>query len=332
MSLEMPTWFSRYRPTVPITWQGRRDGPDATRYHEVVKVIDLRANVPVLNPHDIVLLGFACDEGIRRNQGRVGAGAGPASLRQALGKLPFLVAGNPAFYDLGDIACEDGNLEGAQQALADIVSDLVRQGVRPIVLGGGHEVVWGHYQGLIQTRCSHNLGALNFDAHYDLRPLMDGSLGNSGTSFTQIALEREKAKMPFDYLCIGVQHLGNTQALSETVQKLGVKSVGADVIHLEGISKAIEAIDQQLQRCDCMYVTLCMDVFAAAFAPGVSAPQPLGLTPWEVQPLLQHIASSKKMLTFNVAELSPGYDPDNRTAALAAAMVATVIESMSKGQ
>ena len=37
-----------------------------------------------------VLIGFPCDEGVRRNGGRVGAAAGPAALRAALANLPLL--------------------------------------------------------------------------------------------------------------------------------------------------------------------------------------------------------------------------------------------------
>jgi hypothetical protein len=71
--VDVPSWSSRYRPSTPITWQGRRDGPGAVRYHEVVKIVDLRVSMPTFDPHDIILLGIAYDEGIRRNQGRVGA-------------------------------------------------------------------------------------------------------------------------------------------------------------------------------------------------------------------------------------------------------------------
>ena len=31
---------------------------------------------------DVVLLGYACDEGVRRNGGRVGAAGGPAAVRK----------------------------------------------------------------------------------------------------------------------------------------------------------------------------------------------------------------------------------------------------------
>ncbi len=45
------------------------------------------APVPPHNKPAVALIGFACDEGVRRNHGRVGAAAGPEALRLALGKL-----------------------------------------------------------------------------------------------------------------------------------------------------------------------------------------------------------------------------------------------------
>ena len=38
----------------------------------------------------IGLIGFACDQGVRRNQGRVGAKAAPPLIRQAFAALPVI--------------------------------------------------------------------------------------------------------------------------------------------------------------------------------------------------------------------------------------------------
>ena len=62
----------------PAPWSGRDDGPGAehARWHHAVN--GAGADAPV------ALIGFASDEGVRRNQGRVGAAGGPAALRAAL--------------------------------------------------------------------------------------------------------------------------------------------------------------------------------------------------------------------------------------------------------
>src|SRR5260221_10756122 len=96
-------------------WAGRDDtpieGPTARRWHQCVKPY-----APNAEP-GVVLIGFACDEGVRRNGGRVGAKDGPRALRKALANMAWhLDYANPV-YDFGDVICPAGDLEGAQDSL-----------------------------------------------------------------------------------------------------------------------------------------------------------------------------------------------------------------------
>lgn len=65
-------------------WSGRIDGtsPDDLRWHQVIAPYR-----PGTDPGACVFVGFASDEGVRRNQGRPGAAAGPDALRHALAPL-----------------------------------------------------------------------------------------------------------------------------------------------------------------------------------------------------------------------------------------------------
>ncbi|MBV8679284.1 MAG: arginase family protein, partial [Aquitalea sp.] len=81
-------------------WSGRVDageGELARRWHQQVA-----AFAPGL-PQGVGLVGFACDEGVRRNQGRVGAAAAPGVLRKALANLAWHQA--QPLCDMGDVAC-----------------------------------------------------------------------------------------------------------------------------------------------------------------------------------------------------------------------------------
>src|SRR5262245_27105256 len=123
-------------------WQGRRDegeGQLAVRWHQRVLPWDGDA------PSGVVLIGFACDEGIRRNQGRPGAAEGPKAIARALANLAWHQS-HPV-YDAGDLGGSDGNLESAQDSLADHLSEVLDAGHRPLVLGGGHETAWGTFLG-----------------------------------------------------------------------------------------------------------------------------------------------------------------------------------------
>ncbi len=141
------TWLDYYQPPEEHHWQGRLDSPPESCFFQQIQLINLRHSLPKLSHRPtFALIGFACDEGIRRNSGRLGAAEGPAKLKQTLAPLPLH---HPiACFDAGIITCYDDKLEEAQHALGKAVHLLLSRGFTPIVLGGGHELAWGHYQGI----------------------------------------------------------------------------------------------------------------------------------------------------------------------------------------
>lgn len=71
----------------PTVWQGRVDAEEGglgQRWHQTVRSLD--AASPLTGA--VALAGFACDAGVARNHGRVGAQAGPAAIRRMLANLP----------------------------------------------------------------------------------------------------------------------------------------------------------------------------------------------------------------------------------------------------
>jgi formiminoglutamase len=68
------------------------------------------------------------------------------------------------------------------------------------------------------------------------------------------------------------------------------------------------------------FVSLDLDVFNAAHAPGVSALNPSGLTPREIEGVVSAAGRNAAVSCFDIMELNPDFDPDGRTARLAAHM------------
>jgi Arginase/agmatinase/formimionoglutamate hydrolase, arginase family len=112
---------------------------------------DVFRGAPRIERDAPVIVGFGSDEGVRRNQGRIGAAHAPKELRRALAGLPAK-ASMVALADAGDVVCDDGDLESAQAELANVVCEVLASGGRPLVFGGGHEVAWGTYSGLRMHR------------------------------------------------------------------------------------------------------------------------------------------------------------------------------------
>ena len=311
-----------YQAPTPSLWQGRADSAANERFFQVVKQIDLnRRALSELEP-GLAIIGFACDEGVKRNLGRIGAAQGPDELKQQLAKLPIF--STPHLYDLGNITCLDQDLEQAQIKLGQLIDNCHQNNLKTLVLGGGHETAWGHYLGLKPHYP--DLGIINFDAHFDLR---NENRSTSGTPFLQIAHDKQALEQSFDYLCYGIQQTANTASLFETAEQLDVKYLTNQHIHSQSLSWSTSEIEDFINLKNHLYISICLDVFSAAIAPGVSAPQPLGLLANEVLPILELIMKSEKVMSIDIVELNPKYDVNQITAKLASQLAAEVVYGLT---
>lgn len=318
-------------------WEGRVDSEDdfdSFRWHQWIEVLDLedRDLEPFKGKLGFAFLGFKCDLGVKLNKGRVGAAKGPKSIRDELKNLPCQFSKDIRLFDAGDITCENSTLDRAQDALAEAVDRLLDLNLFPILLGGGHEIAFGHYKGIFnhlkKKNEEKNIGIVNFDAHFDLRPYPKG--GTSGTMFKQISDLTDSHKTNFSYLCVGIQKHGNTVRLFNTADELGVDYILAkDIVNMD-YYPMIEKLDDFVRKQDHIYITVCSDVFSSAFAPGVSAPQPLGLDPEKILIFLKYILRTGKTISFDIAEVSPRFDQDDTTANLASVIIFSVINTLSK--
>lgn len=299
-------------------WQGRNDAAeqgDTRRLFQLVRQEDSGFGVG-----DPVLLGFACDAGVRRNKGRPGARKGPRAIRSMMAGLPahdFNV-----LWDAGDIVCEGDALEQAQAALGRQVAKVLAAGARPLILGGGHETAWGTFQGLAQHLAARPAKAsgrplliLNLDAHFDLRSSRPGS---SGTPFDQILEACRQSATPVTYACFGVSRLGNTAGLYAHARELGTVFYEDTAMQQQHLESRLADLDKLLADAGDVYLTIDLDVLPASVAPGVSAPAPLGVPYSVVEALACRVKHSGKLRVCDIVEINPDFDIDNHTARVAA--------------
>jgi formiminoglutamase len=266
----------------------------------------------------VAMLGFASDEGVRRNGGRVGAAEGPAALRKMLSNLPLL--DDTPLYDAGDVGVADGDLEGAQLRYAGKLAALLDAGHLPVGLGGGHEIAFATYQGLALHLGERRprVAIVNFDAHFDLR---EQDRASSGTPFLQAIKHAAAHGLPLDYCVLGISASANTRVLFDTADRLGVHYVRDDELGSFDLPARIAQLREKLADVDAVYLTFCLDALPHAMAPGVSAPSARGVAMEVVEPLLDAIAATGKLKVMDVAELSPPLDRDNVTARVAARLI-----------
>lgn len=306
------------------------DGEEGKRWHQGIKLLNLSGEtVPAEADQAIAFLGFCSDEGVRRNQGRAGAVQGPAALRGAMASFAWHLNDEAALYDAGDVFCTNQNLEEAQAQLGKKIHALLSNTYKTVVLGGGHETAYGHYLGIKQVLPKDKqLGIINFDAHFDLRSFEKQP--SSGTPFLQIADDLLADGNAFNYLCLGIQQYGNTQKLFNTAKAYGADYVFAPAMQVYNYEALREKLQQFIALVDVLYVSIDLDVFAAAYAPGVSAPAALGIHPEIALILLQEIVSSGKLLSLDVVELNPTLDVDGRTAKLGASLLYHIVQQWSQ--
>ena len=315
-----------YKTTNAELWSGRIS--DLKLYlHEKVELVDLNRSKLNASQKSIAILGYACGEGVKRNQGRIGAFDGPNAIRRQLGKMPSHLGLETKLLDVGSIQCLDGNMEKAQQQLSEKVALLLGNGAFPVLLGGGHDIAYGHYNGIKQHLGKRKtIGIINFDAHFDLRKNDTGN--NSGTPFYQIAQDYTSEDSEVAYLCLGIRRDANDDMLFQTAELLGVDYIENNKFVMAYGKEVAKKVLDFIRNVDYIYVTIDLDGFSSAYAPGVSASSPMGFSPGIVLECLELIIKSEKLISMDIAEMNPKYDIDNQTAKLAASLVHYVIHEI----
>ncbi|MGE1165225.1 formimidoylglutamase [Peribacillus simplex] len=313
-----------YNKPILDYWNGRVDSHsemDSFRYHQRVRLSPIsELNTSPKASRTFGMIGFKCDEGVKRNKGRIGAAEGPDHIRQFLAKLPCHLSSQTELVDAGNVICEGSEMEDAQAQLGSAVAQILESKAIPIILGGGHETLYGHYLGIRKyVGPKARLGIINIDAHFDMRPYEKES--SSGTMFKQILDEDQSC----GYLCVGIQKQGNTKALFKTAEGSKVDYILEEDLSLNEMNETKQRINEFVKKNDFIILTLCTDVIDSAYAPGVSAPSPFGLNPKLVRAIIRHVVSNEKILSFDIAEVNPSLDENNKTVTLAAHLINEVL-------
>jgi formiminoglutamase len=265
----------------------------------------------------VAIIGFPCDEGVRRNHAREGAAAAPDAIRDALYRLT--PDEDPAFSRLLARTADFGNLALAtdlhtsQDRLGQVVAKCLEHQTIPLMLGGGHETAFGHFLGYVHAQ--RDVAALNWDAHPDVRHLIEHH-GHSGSQFRQALLH--ESKRCAQYTVAGLQPHSVAAAHLAFVRDHGGRTVWRSELTRETIDRLYAS---KTGRASAMMASFDTDVVDQSLAPGVSAPSIGGLT----TDLWLHAAfragSSPHVLSIDISEMNPRFDRDGQTARLIAVTI-----------
>lgn len=297
---------------------------DPADVHEILARMDALGTPP-----RVAIVGVPQDSGVERNGGRVGAAAAPDAIRRWLYRLTtFDFEASRAIpssfvIDLGDIDCS-GELEQIHDRLSDIVAGVTAAGIIPIVLGGGHDITYATITGASHTFGT--LGAINFDAHLDVRP--PNPLRNSGTPFRMLI--DEGALAPGSFIELGIQSFVNASSHVSWLTGRGGRIITLEAARARGFAKALSTAWQAVTSSTLhIYGSLDIDGVRAADAPGVSASMPDGFTAEELLFAARQLGQRTATIGLDIVEVNPTYDRDGITAKLAAHAVARFVAGVA---
>jgi formiminoglutamase len=261
----------------------------------------------------VVILGSPQDEGVRRNGGRVGAAQGPTEIRRALYKMTVGGLGSLGIHDVGDVE-PLATLEDTHAAQQAAVARLLADGKRVVVLGGGNDISFPDCAALAQH--AGDVLAFNVDAHFDVRPNAER---NSGTPYRQLL--EEGLLRPHRFFELGSQPFCNAQAHADYLKEKRVRVMPLTTLRATGSARIVRRALREAEKAKAVFWGLDMDVVNAAEAPGVSAPNALGLSGAELCELAALAGAEPRTRVVEISEVNPAFDVDGRTSRLAAAAI-----------
>jgi len=283
----------------------------------------------------ISIVGVPMDLGADRR----GVDMGPSALRYAdlneklqalgyevddLGDLDVIIPetrhfGDPHAKYLKEIA-------DACTHLANLVLEIHTDHRTPIVLGGDHSIAVGTMSGMAESfrRQNRKIGLMWFDAHADFNTPQISPSGNvhgmpmaAIMGYGPIELTRifgfSPKIQPERAVMIGIREVDPQER--ELVKSSGVRVFTMKEIDRRGIGSVMdEALSIVTKDTDGFSVTLDADFLDPYESPGVATPVRGGADYREAHLAMEMVADTKKMVSFEIAEINPILDVHNKTA------------------
>jgi agmatinase len=181
-------------------------------------------------------------------------------------------------------------------------------GAKVFTLGGDHSITFPIIKAHFEKYSK--LDILHIDAHADLYDNFEGDPYSHACPFARIMENGLAVKL----VQVGIRTLNEHQA--KQAEKFNVEIHEMKNLDLSTIPKFKNPL----------YISLDMDGFDPAFAPGVSHHEPGGLTSRQVIDLIQSIET--EVIGADIVEYNPNRDFQNMTAFLAAKMMKEIVAKM----
>ncbi len=212
------------------------------------------------------------------------------------------------FNDLGDVVVAPGDLDKTFENISLVTKGVDNEYGDHILffLGGEHTITYP----IIRSLKDKVEALIVFDAHLDMRDEYMGSRFNHATVMRRIYEELE----------IPVMYVGVRAFSKEEKQYVdGISDI--QVYSVVDVEREDLRIDY-----DRVYVSIDMDVLDPSYAPGVSNPEPLGLSSYRLLKLLHRIMDScDRVVGLDIVEVNPLVDVNDVTSLLASKILLEIV-------
>jgi len=270
---------------------------------DVVKAHIKPDDFPEYEGYDLAIFGVGEDRNAVNNHG---CGQAPDVIRKELYRL-FQGNFKLRMVDLGNML-RGHSIEDTYFALANVMAELLRSGVTPIVLGGSQDLTFPLYQAYEKTGKIINIAVAD--------PMFD--LGNSERSMdsrsymSKIILQQPNYL--FNYTNIGYQ----TYYVDQEAITL-MNNLMFDTYRLGFIRNDMEEVEPMVRNADMLSVDI--GSIRMSEAPGNPNAIPNGFYGEEICQITRYAGLSDKMSSLGIFEYNPQYDRQFQTAQLIGQMI-----------
>jgi guanidinopropionase len=276
---------------------------------------------------EIAAIGVPMDLGVSN---RSGARFGPRAVRtiERIGPYHPTFRGVPRAVaraaDVGDVPFRSRySLEQSLEDIEAYYAELRAQKVRPLSVGGDHSITYPILKALGKDR---PVGLVHIDAHCDTMGAYDGSKFHHGGPFRLAVLDG--VLDPERTIQIGIR--GASNMYWEFSHASGMTVVYMEEFMASGLAAVAERARTVVGQGP-VYISVDVDGFDPAYAPGTGTPEVGGLTPREGLALLRALGGLD-IIGADVVEVAPQYDPTTNTAQLAAQLLFEEFALMTLGR
>ena len=180
--------------------------------------------------------------------------------------------------------------------------------VIPFIVGGDHSLMYPDVAALTDVYGKGNVGVVHFDAHYDAGKYGMGHLINHGMPIYRLI--EEGLVEGKNFIQVALRGYYPDAAAFEWMRENGFRYHTMAEIEERGFAAVMEdVIAEANDGPEHMFVSFDIDTFDPAFVPGTGTPEPGGLMPREIFPIIRRLCAESNVVGFEIVELAPLMDP-----------------------